>query len=71
MRRGRRAGEEGIGGAWQCAAMLRAGECKPWVSTDAGKAASSTGEKETPCTDEGRTKGECTAGMVLQQSCPR
>src|SRR4029077_13753017 len=71
MRRGPGAGEGKSGGAWQCAAMLREGESKPWVSADAVRTVSSRGETEIPCTDEGRTKGACAAGMVLQQSCPR
>ena len=68
MRRGRGAGEYKMGGAWDCAAMLRAEKSKPWDSIDAGITANPTGEKDMPCTDEGCTKGVCMVGMVLQQS---
>jgi len=68
MRRGRGGGEQKTGGAWQCAAMLRAEESKPCDSTDAGIAASPEWEEDMPCTDEGCTKGACIVDMVLQQS---
>jgi hypothetical protein len=57
-----------MGGAWQCVAMLRAAESKPWDSPVAGITANTAGEKDTPCTDEGCTKGACIIGIVLQQS---
>jgi hypothetical protein len=49
------AGEQKIGGAWQCAAMIRAEESKPWDSPDAGITAITTAEKDMPCADEGCT----------------
>jgi hypothetical protein len=56
-----------MGGAWHCAARLRAEKSKPGHSPDAGAAANTTGEA-LPCTDESCTKGPCVVGMVLQQS---
>lgn len=70
MRRGSGAGARRMGGAWQCAEMLRAEESNPQDSLDAGITANATGETDMPCTEEGCTKGACIAGMVLQQSCP-
>jgi hypothetical protein len=57
-----------MGGAWQWAATVPAKESKPPDSQDAAITANTTGEKDTPCTDEGCTKEECIVGMVLQQS---
>jgi hypothetical protein len=57
-----------MGGAWECAAMMRADESKPRDSPDAGSTVNTTGEDEMPCTDEGCTKGACIAGMLLQHS---
>lgn len=68
MRRGRGAGGEKMGGAWQRAAMLRLEESKPRGSPDAGITAKTMGEKCTPCADEGCTKGARVVGIVLQQS---
>jgi hypothetical protein len=68
MRRGRAADEWKSGGAWQCAAMLRAKESKPLDLPEPGITPNTTGEKDMPCTDEGCTKGACIVGMVLQQS---
>jgi hypothetical protein len=68
MRRGRGVGEQKMGGAWECAAIMRAEESKPQDSPDAGSTTNTTGEGEMPCTDEGCTKGACIAGMVLQHS---
>ena len=56
------------GGAWQWAAMLRAKESRSRDSQDAAITANTTGENDTPCTDEGCTKGAWIVGMVLQQS---
>jgi hypothetical protein len=68
MRRGRAADEWKSGGAWQCAAMLRAKTSKPRDSLDPGINPNTTEEKDMPCTDEGWTKGACIVGMLLQQS---
>lgn len=68
MRRGRVAGAQETGGAWQCAAMLRPERSKPLDSEDAGITANAMWEENVPCTDEDCTKGACIVGMVLQQS---
>jgi hypothetical protein len=68
MRRGVGAGAEQIGGAWQCAAIMRLEEPGASGSLVAGSTANTRGEYETPCTEEGCTKGACIACMVLQQS---
>ena len=68
MRRGQGAGKQKIGGAWECAAMPRVEESKPWDSPDADRTANTEGEKDMPDAAESCTKGACIAGMVLQQS---
>jgi hypothetical protein len=57
-----------MGGAWQCAATVRAEKSKPRDSPDAAATASTTGDADTPRTDATRTKGPWVVGMVLQQS---
>jgi hypothetical protein len=56
------------GGAWECAAMMRAEKSKPCDSADAGITANIAGETDMPCADEGCTKGARTVGILLQQS---
>jgi len=48
--------------------MMRAEKSNTGSSPRAGITASKVGEKDTPCTDEGCTKGERTLGILLQQS---
>jgi hypothetical protein len=68
MRRGREAGGEKMGGAWHCAARLRAEKSEPTDSSEADATANTTGETDKPCPDESCRKGPCTVGMSLQQS---
>jgi hypothetical protein len=71
MRRGRAAVGLKTGGAWHCAAIVRAEEVKPCRSTDAGKTAKTTAEWNSSVPAEAGTNGGCNSGMVLQQSMPR
>ena len=68
MRRGREAGECKMGGAWHCAARLRADKSNSRHSSNADATANTTGEADVPCKEEVCTKGPCIVGMVLQQS---
>lgn len=73
MRSGSGAEASRIGGAWHCAALTRSGESWAGGLSTAGNTATRAGESETPCTEEGCTKGACITCMVLQQSwesCP-
>lgn len=68
MRRGSWAWALRIGGAWQCATSARLEETRVGDSLTPVSAPNTTGEYETPCTEEGCTKGACITCMVLQQS---
>ena len=70
MRRTEERGESKMGGAWHWAARLRADKSKRRHSPETGAAANTTGVADRPCPDESCTKGPCTVGMSLQQSCP-
>ena len=70
MRRGCEAGDCKIGGAWHCAARLRAEKSRPRNSFDSGAITNMTAAVDALYADESRTKGPCVAGMVLQQSWP-
>jgi len=68
MRRGAEAGKWEMGGAWHCAARLRAKKSNPKDSLDAGAAANTTCGADTPWLGRSCTKGPCVVGIVLQQS---
>ncbi len=57
-----------MGGAWECAGMMRAEKSNTGSSPRAGITASRVGGKDMPCGEEGCTKGERTLGILLQQS---
>ena len=70
MRRGCEAGDCKIGGAWHCAARLRAEKSRPKNSLDSGAITNRTAAVDVLCPDESCTKGPCVVGMALQQSWP-
>jgi hypothetical protein len=53
MRRGRMAGEQEVGGAWEYAAIMRAEDSMLLDSSKVHSTPRATGEKEIPCTDGG------------------
>jgi hypothetical protein len=59
-----------MGGAWENATTVRAEKSRPSDSLAADNIATTTGDKELPCTDDDFTKGACVLGIVLQQSMP-
>jgi hypothetical protein len=69
MRRESRAGGWKTGGAREWVAMARVTEFKSRDVLIVGCTATTVCENDTPCIAE-VTKGECIAGMALQQSCP-
>jgi hypothetical protein len=59
-----------MGGVWPRAAITLTEGSTPSGPSDAGRTPNTADDNETPCPDEGCTKGACIDGMVLQQSCP-
>jgi hypothetical protein len=47
------AGEEDIGGAWECSAIIRVEGSMPLDSLNTRTTLRATGENEMPCTDDG------------------
>jgi len=53
-----------MGGAWQWAAMLRAKESRSRDSQDAAITANTTGENDTPYTDEAAQKERASSACL-------
>jgi len=70
MRIGRGARTRGSGGAWHCAATMKAGASSLGASTVSAASASTTWLEICSRSTEGCTKGEWNIDILLQQSRP-